>query len=74
MSKKQTMRPPEGPWALVLTILRAPVTLSLMVVTLAVAVLLGYGAPIGGHPGEGILVRLPFAIIPLLIADSRHHR
>ena len=67
MSKKNTLRKPDGPWALVLNLLRSPLASCLMVITLAIAVLLGYGTPIGGHPGEGILVRLPFALLPLLL-------
>ena len=48
---------------LVLNLLRSPLASCLMVITLAIAVLLGYGTPIGGHPGE-ILVR-PFALLLL---------
>ena len=67
VSKRRGIKNPTGPWLLALTVLRSPLTLTTLGTCLAVAAVVGLGDTSGGHPGEGVFVRLPLALLPFVL-------
>lgn len=58
------MKPPKGPFAVVLSILASPWTAWALLVWIGFGALLGLAAWPGVHPAEGLALQLPAALLP----------
>ncbi len=66
------LQEPGGPWGLAFSILKHPGFFVALILSVAAAGLLGTHFGLGEHPAEGLMLRLPLAILPFsLVAVSR---